>query len=439
MYQLSTTTMFLYIVIAFVISIWYVIRHWNLLKLIVKCIYAYIRCPGRGLELLGMFQDAFPDIFRVRFSIKTVYVLAKPEYYEKVLSSPLAVDKPEVYTLLDQFLGPNIFTAAENLWRQQRRLLNLSFSQKRIDSHSEIFLEEADNLAKELVTHASQKNLDLEGLMRVCFAQATARALFGVKFKVTVEDSRKMDRIFIETARRGVHLFYVPSILMPPMPKAFNKSLSDAIIASKSIIFERRKQLVRNKTLLQDDKPQTERAQKSHMLDYILECPEFTDERAMSEIILFLIAGNETSSATLMYACLLLAMHPDIQEKLYHDVVSICGLDDPITLEKLPKIDYAERIIKETLRLFPSAPIIGRYTQGDLDIGGRVIPKHSTVYLHIVYTHRDPRFWQEPLTFDPDRFLQENASKIYPFSYIPFSYGSRNCIAKVILTSEVSL
>ncbi|CAH2000115.1 unnamed protein product [Acanthoscelides obtectus] len=259
MYQLSTTTMFLYIVIAFVISIWYVIRHWNLLKLIVKCIYAYIRCPGRGLELLGMFQDAFPDIFRVRFSIKTVYVLAKPEYYEKVLSSPLAVDKPEVYTLLDQFLGPNIFTAAENLWRQQRRLLNLSFSQKRIDSHSEIFLEEADNLAKELVTHASQKNLDLEGLMRVCFAQATARALFGVKFKVTVEDSRKMDRIFIETARRGVHLFYVPSILMPPMPKAFNKSLSDAIIASKSIIFERRKQLVRNKTLLQDDKPQTER------------------------------------------------------------------------------------------------------------------------------------------------------------------------------------
>ncbi|CAH2000117.1 unnamed protein product [Acanthoscelides obtectus] len=129
-----------------------------------------------------------------------------------------------------------------------------------------------------------------------------------------------------------------------------------------------------------------------------------------------------------MYACLLLAMHPDIQEKLYHDVVSICGLDDPITLEKLPKIDYAERIIKETLRLFPSAPIIGRYTQGDLDIGGRVIPKHSTVYLHIVYTHRDPRFWQEPLTFDPDRFLQENASKIYPFSYIPFSYGSRNCI-----------
>ncbi|VEN34683.1 unnamed protein product, partial [Callosobruchus maculatus] len=157
------------------------------------------------------------------------------------------------------------------------------------------------------------------------------------------------------------------------------------------IISEKRRQLAEIKELTEVG-IDLERTKETFMLDNILERPEFTDQRAMSELLLFIIAGSETSSSTLLFTLIALAIYPDIQERLYEEVVKVCGLDGPVTLEHLSHIEYVERVIKESLRIFAVAPILGRYLQEDLNIGNMVLPKGSTVFLNVIHTHRNAKY-----------------------------------------------
>ncbi|XP_025158653.1 cytochrome P450 4C1-like, partial [Harpegnathos saltator] len=119
-------------------------------------------------------------------------------------------------------------------------------------------------------------------------------------------------------------------------------------------------------------------------------------------------------------------------EKVYEELVEIYGTQDPKTVpvkfEDLQHMNYLERVIKETLRLFPVVPIIGRRLDENLQIGEYILPEGAEVIIGIIHMHRNEKYWLNALTFDPDRFLPENMENIHPYCYIPFSNGPRNCI-----------
>lgn len=106
--------------------------------------------------------------------------------------------------------------------------------------------------------------------------------------------------------------------------------------------------------------------------------------------------------------------------------------DDPereIKPADLTQLKYLDCVVKETLRLFPAGAIVMRYVEEDLVLDDKyTLPRGSSPILCFLHVHRNPRYWPDPLRFDPDRFLPQNVAKQHPHAFLPFSGGPRNCI-----------
>nr|CAI5866580.1 unnamed protein product [Callosobruchus analis] len=115
-------------------------------------------------------------------------------------------------------------------------------------------------------------------------------------------------------------------------------------------------------------------------------------------------------------------------QKVYEEVLDVLGVEKSVESEDLLRLEYTERVIKECLRLFPPIGFISRYVSEDVDIGNYVAPAGISISIPILHIHRSDSYWEDPIKFDPDRFLPDNVAKRHPLSYMPFSYGLRNCI-----------
>jgi cytochrome P450/NADPH-cytochrome P450 reductase len=166
------------------------------------------------------------------------------------------------------------------------------------------------------------------------------------------------------------------------------------------------------------------------------------DTNIRNQILIFLIAGHETTSGLLSFALHFLVSNPDILEAAYREVDEVLGGDlsaDP-TDKQIARLDLIPRILNESLRLWPTAPIFTRAPLEDVVLGGRyAIPKGTPLRVLIPMLHRDERVWPDPERFDPDRFLPENEAKRPPDCFKPFGTGQRACIGRAFALREAIL
>ncbi|XP_063914278.1 cytochrome P450 4C1-like [Zophobas morio] len=156
---------------------------------------------------------------------------------------------------------------------------------------------------------------------------------------------------------------------------------------------------------------------------------KITREEILEETSFMIMAASETTAITVNTVLIILGIYPEIQEKVYQELVSVLPHmgKDP-TLVEISRLDYLERVIKESMRLYPAVPFISRFADEDINCDPYVFPAGSNIVIPIVQLHNDPEVWPEPEKFDPDRFLPDEVAKRHRCSYIPFSYGARNCI-----------
>ncbi|KAL6436848.1 hypothetical protein ACFW04_004908 [Cataglyphis niger] len=158
----------------------------------------------------------------------------------------------------------------------------------------------------------------------------------------------------------------------------------------------------------------------------------FTEKNIRDEVNTILVAGSDTTAVTVNFTIFILANFPEIQEKVYKELSEIYGNENlnsaPIKYEDLQQMDYLSRVIKETMRLFPLVACVVRHLKEDLKIGEFILPKGADIFLPFIKVHRSEKYWQNPLVFDPDRFLPHNMTNCHQYSYLPFSNGPRNCI-----------
>ncbi|KAL1464667.1 hypothetical protein WDU94_004294 [Cyamophila willieti] len=177
----------------------------------------------------------------------------------------------------------------------------------------------------------------------------------------------------------------------------------------------------------QEDNDQT-------FVERMLQNPEVSMEELIVQGATIITAGIDTTKSQNIVILLMLALHPDIQNNVYKELMSI--LDEDITLtpsyEAVCNLSYLDRVIKETLRMYPAAPVLARKAYSELtvtaDDGEYTIPAGTVLLTMVTDIHNNPDYYDNPHVFDPDRWLDRHLFTRQPHCYLPFSSGARNCL-----------
>ncbi|KAL0312791.1 UNVERIFIED_CONTAM: Flavonoid 3'-monooxygenase [Sesamum radiatum] len=157
----------------------------------------------------------------------------------------------------------------------------------------------------------------------------------------------------------------------------------------------------------------------------------FGEAQIKAMLINILVGGTDTSSTTIEWVMAELLCHPKVMEKVQNELNEIVGLNNIVEELHIPKLEYLDAVLKETLRLHPIGPFLTPRTPSQTcTIGGYTIPKDSAVFLNVWSIQRDPLAWENPLEFKPERFLGNTTKWDFSgnnFNYMPFGSGRRVC------------
>jgi cytochrome P450 len=148
-----------------------------------------------------------------------------------------------------------------------------------------------------------------------------------------------------------------------------------------------------------------------------------------------LAAGHETTATTLSWALHRVLQHPDVEARLREELRQVAGTE-PLAPEQVSRLEYLDATLKETLRLLPVAPAVGRVLQRPMKMGEWELPAGMAVMPCVYLTQRRPDLWPEPERFNPERFL---GKRISPYEYFPFGGGARRCIGMAFATYEMRI
>ncbi|MEF8786881.1 MAG: cytochrome P450, partial [Haloarculaceae archaeon] len=181
-------------------------------------------------------------------------------------------------------------------------------------------------------------------------------------------------------------------------------------------------------------------ADRDDLLAMLLDADtEMSDAQIRDEMMTFLFAGHETTALSLTFTWDLLSRNPEAADRLRTELDET--LDGRPTIEDVFELDYTEAIVRESMRLYPPAHEIRRQPADDVEIAGYHVPEGSLVVLPTWVLHRDERYWDDPETFRPERWLSTNDAETDrpEFAYFPFGGGPRHCIGHRFAMTEAQL
>ncbi|MDD2725591.1 MAG: cytochrome P450 [Methylovulum sp.] len=164
----------------------------------------------------------------------------------------------------------------------------------------------------------------------------------------------------------------------------------------------------------------------------------FSREQIRHELLTFFLAGYETTANTLAWAWYLIAQCPEVEQRLHQELDSVL-VNGTATIEDVPKLAYTRAIIEETLRLYPPFPMLSREAKANDKFQNHTIPAGSLMLIVPWLLHRHKHYWENPDHFIPERFLESSPVKPTPYTYLPFSFGARECVAKHLGTVQTTL
>ncbi|KAJ3614488.1 hypothetical protein NHX12_018060 [Muraenolepis orangiensis] len=329
--------------------------------------------------------------------------------------------------------------AEDHHWKRIRNILSPSFTSGRLKEMFDLMKQHSANLVSSMQKKAD-KNEVLE--LKEFFGPYSMDVVTSTAFSVDIDSLNNPSDPFVVNIKKMVKLdFFDPIFILivffPFMAPIFEKleysffptSVTDFFYASLKKIKASRlanKQEERSRVdflqLMIDSQTKKDGSNEKEQMKGL------TDHEVLSQAMIFIFAGYETSSSSLSFLAYNLALNPGPMTKLQQEIDSAFPNQGTVDYQTLNQMEYLDTVINESLRLYPIAPRLERVAKATVKINGLVIPKDTLFMVPLWTLHRDPEFWPKPEEFQPERFNKENKKWIEPYTYMPFGMGPRNCI-----------
>ncbi|NNM76894.1 cytochrome P450 [Sphingomonas sp. ID1715] len=387
-------------------------------------------------HLLDVSRDMPEGIFKLKFGSRVGLFVTSADLVAELCDETRFRKMPGPgLRVVRRFAGDGLFTAfsEEPNWGKAHRILLPAFSHRAMKGYFDLILEVCDQLIAKWSGMVGQDILVADDMTRLTL-DSIAIAGFGHRFNSF--EKEQLDSFLEALARAlGTSLNMITRL---PIQNRFAKKAQrqfDADIAEMNalvdgIIAERRQHPAESNDLL------------NLMLTAVdPETGERLDDLNIRyQVLTFLIAGHETTSGLLAFTFALLLRHPHVLAQAYAEVDRVLPGDTGPEFHHLARLDVIERIIKESQRLWPTAPAFSLAPYEDQLIGGRwLMRKDRPVNVFSPGLHRDPNVWERPDEFDIDRWLPEVEAKRHPHAYKPFGNGARACIGRQFALVEAKL
>lgn len=385
--------------------------------------------PEEQLDFLLSAARDYGPVVGFRWLNRRSLLLDHPDHIEYVLrTNNRNYLKSKNYEPVKLVVGEGLIVSEGDFWRRQRRLAQPAFHRKRIAGLASLMVAETEAMLERWASspQGCGEPFDVHREIGSLTLRIVAKALFGANVGEDAVGRISEAQAFLNgyvDSRMGA-LPKLPHQVPTPNNTRYRRALKDLEGIVYSLIEGRRK----------DEGGED-------LLSMLLEARDEETGEGMGgvqlrdEVMTLLIAGNETTAVALSWAWYLLSGHPEVNQRLHEELDAVLGGRAP-TFEDLPRLPYTTAVLKEAMRLYPPAWIFSRRPIEDDEIGGYQVPAGTTVLISPYVTHRNPAYWEEPETFDPERFEEGRSEGRLELAYLPFGGGPRKCIGDRFALTE---
>lgn len=371
------------------------------------------------LKFLLSTAREYPDIATFKLGPQRMFLLSKPEYIEDVLvANDWNFLKGRGLQRAKKVLGKGLLTSEGNFHRRQRRLSQPAFHRQRIASYAAIMSEYA---ARTRDGWRAGETRDIAQEMMQLTLAIVGKTLFDADLQ---NEARQIGQALTEVLELFATFSSPFTDVLDKLPTVRNRRVKRGrqrldetiyrIIAERRESGGDRGDLLSMLLLAQD----TEEGSGG-----------MSDEQLRDEVMTLFLAGHETTANALAWTWYLLSQHPEVESKMHAEIDAVLGERLP-EVEDVARLEYTERVLRESMRLYPPVWVMSRRSVSACRIGGYHVPAKSIILLSQFVTHRDERYYPDPEKFDPDRWNQEARAARPKYAYFPFGGGPRLCIGE---------
>jgi cytochrome P450 len=381
--------------------------------------------PANPILLFQHLAEQYGDIAHYKIGWHHIVFLNHPDYIREVLvvQNDNFV-KERTVRRTKMLLGEGMITSEGVQHRTQRQVAQPAFHRQRIPEYADTMVAEAVRL-RDRWRPGEQRDIAID--MMQLTLNVVARTLFATDLHGGADGGNRDEVAELTSAINRIMGLYNFLVMLPaaewlvhvrpPGLAAFVRARNriDAVVYRMIAAHRRRG------------------AHGGSLLDLMLAAsPDGSpaaEQSLRDQVITIFLAGYETVANALAWTWYLLSQNPECERRFHAEIDGELQGRLP-TFEDVPRLRYVEMVLAESMRLYPPAWAMGRYARSDFQLGDFFLPAKTTVLMSQFITHRDARFFPDPLRFDPERFTPEAKARRTKFSYFPFGAGFRQCIGE---------